>query len=325
MAGSPSTHKPNSYTVADFQDEFPDDEACLTYLWRQLHSADGEHAECPKCERTRRFHRVKSRQSYSCDSCGHHLHPTAGTIFEKSTTPLRLWFHAIFIMSQTRCGISAKQLQREIGVTYKTAWRMFNMIRRLLLNDDTTPLTGEVEIDETAFGGKIRAGDRSRADTSTKRRQDAMRKVKARATIFAMVERGGRVRIKIINDRGENTLKNIIRANVSPDATIYTDEFALYAGLGREFAGHYQIKHRDGVYAQGHVHTQTIEGFFGNVKRGLSGVQHNVSRKWLELYVSEFAFKYNHRDDGEPMFKIFLRNVRKAASASEPSPPALAS
>lgn len=166
MAGSPRNRKANEYTVADFQDEFPDDDACLTYLWRQLHSADGEHAECPKCGRTRRFHRVRSRQSYSCDSCGHHLHPTAGTIFEKSTTPLRLWFHAIFILSHTRCGISAKQLQREIGVTYKTAWRMFNRIRRLLLDNDDSPLTGAVEIDETAIGGRPKASARMTKQTA---------------------------------------------------------------------------------------------------------------------------------------------------------------
>jgi transposase-like protein len=185
MAGSPRIRKPNSYTVADFQQEFRDDDACLDYLWRQLHSADGDHADCPKCGRPRRFHRVRSRQSYSCDTCGHHLHPTAGTIFEKSTTPLTLWFHAIFILSQTRCGISAKQLQREIGTTYKTSWRMFNLIRQLLIDDDTTPLTGSVEIDESGFGGRIRAGDRSRAETSTKRRQDAMAKIQNRPTIFA--------------------------------------------------------------------------------------------------------------------------------------------
>ena len=323
MAGSPRKYKPNEYTVHDFMQEFPDDDACLTYLWRQLHSADGDHAYCPKCDRERRFHRVRSRQSYSCDTCGHHLHPTADTIFEKSTTPLTLWFHAIFILSQTRCGISAKQLQREIGVTYKTAWRMFNRIRRLLLDDDTTPLTGEVEIDESGWGGKIRAGDRSRAESSTKRRQEAMGRVKSRPTILAMVERGGRVRVRIISDRGENTLKNLIHENVSRDAILYTDEFALYRNLGNDFAGHFQIKHRDNVYARGHIHTQTVEGFFGNVRRGLSGVQHNVSRKWLELYVSEFAFKYNHRDDAEPMFKVFLRNVRKAARPD--SPAALAS
>jgi transposase len=154
MPGSPKKHRPNEYTVRDFDQEFPDDDACLEYLWRQLHAPDGATADCPKCGKPRRFHRVKARQSYSCDTCGHHLHPTANTIFEKSTTPLRLWFHAIFLLSQTRCGISAKQLQRELGVTYKTAWRMFNRIRRLLLEDDDAPLTGAVEVDETSFGLK---------------------------------------------------------------------------------------------------------------------------------------------------------------------------
>jgi transposase len=313
MAGSPRKHKPNEYTVADFQDEFPNDDACLDYLWRQLHSADGEHADCPKCDRSRRFHRVRSRHSYSCDSCGYHMHPTAGTIFEKSTTPLRLWFHAVFLLSQTRCAISAKQLQREIGVTYKTAWRMFNRIRMLLEEDDDTPLTGEVEIDETAWGGKIRAADRSRAATSKQRRREAMAKVANRPTIFAMVERGGRVRVAVIANRSKDTIHGLIPKNISPDATVYTDEWALYSDLGRDFARHYEIKHKDGIYALDHVHTQTIEGFFGNVKRGLSGVQHNVSRKWLELYVSEFAFKYNHRDASVPMFKRFLRRVARTA------------
>lgn len=315
MAGSRRKLKPDRYTVADFQDEFPDDNACLEYLWRQLHSQDGDHAECPKCEQRRRFHRVRSRQSYSCDSCGHHVHPTAGTIFEKSTTPLRLWFHAVLLLSQTRCGISAKQLQREIGVTYKTAWRMFNLIRSLLEDDDNSPLTGEVEMDETTWGGKIRASDRSRAATSTERRQEAMAKISSRPTIFAMVERGGRVRVKVVSDRSMDSLGPIIRENVSPDATIYTDELTLYKPIGRRFSAHYQIKHSESIYAEGHVHTQTVEGFFGNVKRGLSGVQHNVSRKWLQLYVNEFAFKYNHRDDGIPMFRLMLEKIGKRATS----------
>lgn len=184
MPGSPKKPKADSYTVADFLRELPDDDACLDWLWRHLHSPDGQTADCPKCGKPRRFHRVKSRPSYSCDTCGHHLHPTAATIFEKSTTPLRLWFHAIFLLSQTRCGISAKQLQRELGVTYKTAWRMFNRIRWLLHEDDNTPLSGDVEIDETAWGGKIGAAARSRAETSTKRRQEAMAKVRNRPTVF---------------------------------------------------------------------------------------------------------------------------------------------
>jgi transposase len=322
MAGSPRKSKPDRYTVADLQREFPDDEACLDWLWRHLHSADGNHAECPKCNRTRRFHRITARQSYSCDSCGHHLHPTSGTIFEKSTTPLRLWFHAIFLLSQTRCGISAKQLQREIGVTYKTAWRMFNRIRQLLEDDDDSPLTGEVEIDETFVGGKPKASARLTRRTAAAWRNEPDNK----QVVLGMVERGGRVRAMIVPDRSAETLAAYIRANVSPDAVLYTDEFRLYTTLGREFAGHYKIRHKDKIYAEGHIHTQTIEGFFGNVKRGLSGVQHSVSRRWLNLYVSEFAFKYNHRDDGQPMFKIFLRNVRKvASSSSEDVLPGLAS
>lgn len=311
MAGSPKKRKPQEYTVADLQSDFPTDDACLEWLWRRLHSEDGNTAHCPKCDRRRRFHRVTSRQSYSCDSCGHHIHPTAGTVFHKSTTPLRLWFHAVFLLSQTRCGISAKQLQREIGVTYKTAWRMFNGIRRMLEDDDDSPLTGDVEVDETTWGGKIRASDRSRAETSTQRRQEAMARVKERPTILGMVERGGRVRVKVVADR-LGAVEPFVRENISPDATLYTDEWAPYVRIGRSFAGHHRIAHKGGIYATGHVHTQTIEGFFGNVKRGLSGVQHSVSRKWLELYVQEFAFKYNHRTDSEPMFRIFLARLARA-------------
>src|SRR5574341_814221 len=124
------------YTVADLEQEFPNDAACLDYLWRQNYSWDGSHAECPKCGQVRKFHRVTSRPSYSCDKCGQHLHPTAGTIFHKSSTGLDLWFKAIFHMSATRCGMSAKQLERELGVTYKTAWRMANLIRNQLMAQD---------------------------------------------------------------------------------------------------------------------------------------------------------------------------------------------
>jgi transposase-like protein len=123
----------------EFMAEFPDDATCLDWLWRERFAPDGHTAVCPKCGRDRRFHRVKSRASYSCDTCGHHLHPTAGTIFRKSSTSLHLWFYALYLMSSTRCGVSAKHLERELGVTYKTAWRMFNLIRNELMADDGTP------------------------------------------------------------------------------------------------------------------------------------------------------------------------------------------
>src|SRR5438552_828002 len=118
LTRSPSSD--GTYTRADLERQFPDDATCLGWLWEQHYSADGEHAECPKCGVERKFHRVASRPSYSCDVCGHHIHPTAGTIFHKSSTSLALWFKAVFIMGSTRCGASAKQLERELGVTYKT-------------------------------------------------------------------------------------------------------------------------------------------------------------------------------------------------------------
>src|SRR5437660_2419352 len=151
-------------SVMEFFREFPNDEACLEWLWINRHAADGEHAYCPRCEtarRFRRYHGARQRQVWKCTSCTQELSPTAGTIFHKSSTSLHLWFYAMWIMTSTRCGVSAKQLERELGVTYKTAWRMFNLIRnRLMQQDYQGPLSGEVEADETFIGGKPRESER---------------------------------------------------------------------------------------------------------------------------------------------------------------------
>ena len=135
------------YTFSEFDREFPDDGACLEWLRTHLYP---EGIACPKCERVTPHYRVTNRPCYACEYCGHHEYPMKGTIFENSATLLRLWFHGFFLMSQTRCGISAKQLERELGVTYKTAWRMFNKIRSVLVEDDMR-LSGKVEMDETYF------------------------------------------------------------------------------------------------------------------------------------------------------------------------------
>jgi transposase len=119
----------STYSIMEFMREFPDDRTCLDWLWQQRYSDDGSHAHCSKCGRERKFHRVTSRPSYSCDTCGLHIHPTAGTIFHRSATSLHLWFYAMYLMTSTRCAVSAKHLERELGVTYKTAWRMANLIR----------------------------------------------------------------------------------------------------------------------------------------------------------------------------------------------------
>jgi transposase-like protein len=118
------------YTFLQFEKEFPTDDACLEQIKEQRFP--GGVTVCHKCERPRKHHRVTGRTAYACESCGNHIYPLAGTIFEKSTTKLRIWFHAMYLMGSTRCGISAKQIQRETGVTYKTAWRMFKQIRSLM-------------------------------------------------------------------------------------------------------------------------------------------------------------------------------------------------
>jgi transposase-like protein len=148
----------SQFSLMEFMREFPDDAACLEWLWRNRYAPDGHHADCPKCERVRKFHKVKERPAWDCDTCGHHRHPLAGTIFHKSSTSLQLWFFAIHLMTSTRCRVSAKQLERELGVTYKTAWRMFTLIRNKLMAPEDEPLTGEVEIDETSVDGKSRKG-----------------------------------------------------------------------------------------------------------------------------------------------------------------------
>jgi transposase len=160
------------YTFYDFDQEFPDDAACLEWLVGHLYP---EGIFCPKCQRVTRHHRIAKRPAYACQFCGHHEYPMRGTIFEDSATSLKLWFHGFYLMAQTRCGISAKQLERELGVTYKTAWRMFNKIRSLLVQGDD-PLESPVEMDEAYVGG------RSKWNRS---------KVPSKTAIFGMAQRGG--------------------------------------------------------------------------------------------------------------------------------------
>lgn len=290
------------YNRAELRRDFPDDAACLDWLWRHLYSEDGATADCPRCGVVRKFHRVKSRPSYSCDVCGLHIHPTAGTIFHKSSTSLVMWFEAIYLMSSTRCGISAKQLERELGVTYKTAWRMFTQIRKLLA-EDVTPLGGNgapVEIDETYMGGqrKWRTG-----------RPDELEPTKR--PVLAMVERQGRLVAVTTKNARKVALYPQIKKYVLPETMIYTDELNTYKGLPKEGYRHRRVSHKEDFYVSGDVHTNTLEGFFSLLKRGISGAYHQVSAKYLQSYLDEFTFRYNHRNDDKPMFRTLLENVRR--------------
>lgn len=308
-------HKPrraksstSDYSVTEFLAEFPDDAACLEHLWRSRYSPDGEHAHCPKCDCRQRFKRYETkqqRQSWTCTACGHHVHPTAGTIFHRSSTSLRLWYHAIYLMTSTRCGISAKQLERELGVHYKTAWRMFNRIRNELMNDEgEQPLSGDVEVDETSWGGRPRKKLKTPAEIARFREN--------KTTVLGMVERGGNVRLRVIPSRRGPALSQAVRANVDPTSILITDDWMAYKPLRPQYLDHRVINHSAGVYVEGDVYTNTIEGFFGNMKTGMRGAYKYVSKKWLQSYLDEYAWRHNNRyRDGRAMFHKLLDEAAK--------------
>jgi len=282
----------DKYTTKDFEKEFPDDASCLewikNYLW-----PDGIH--CPECDKVTKHHRVTGRQCYACDYCGHQVHPLGNTIFRKSATPLRVWFQVMYRMASTRCGISAKQIQRETGVTYKTAWRMFKQIRSLL-GEANPALTGEVEVDETYVGGKAH-GKRGRGAEN-------------KAKVLGAAQRQGKVIASVVPDVKEHTVIPFIAQNVQQDATLFTDEFSSYDPMARIGYKHLRIDHSAKVYVRRNVHTNNIEGFWSLVKRGIDGVYHSVSPNYLQSYLDEYSFRYNHRKDQIPMFKNFLNQIQ---------------
>jgi transposase len=293
-----NNRKPNMlpYTLKDFQKQFPDDATCLEWLKNRLYP-DGIY--CETCEAVTKHHRVKSRPSYSCDHCGHHVHPTADTIFHKSPTPLSTWFYAVYLMASTRCGISAKQIQRETGVTYKTAWRMFKQIRSMLTDEASGPIGGfgrKVEMDETYYGSRSE-GTRGRGTKKT--------------PVVGMVQRKGQVRAFVASDVKADTLRGLIKEHVLPRTMVFTDDFKSYNGIGARGYTHQRINHSEKVYVNGDVHTNTIEGFWSLIKRGIGGVYHNVGRHYLQTYLNEYSFRYNRRFDVQPMFVSFLHQIEK--------------
>jgi transposase len=305
------------YTINDFNRQFPDDAACLEHLMQQRFP--GNVTYCDKCQQERKHYRIAGRPVYSCDHCGTQISPMAGTIFEHSSTSLRLWYYAMYLMASTRCGISAKQIQRETGVTYKTAWRMFRQIRSLLSEPDMQLEGSAVEMDETYYGGR-RKGQSGRA----------LRGDRTKTPVIGIVERStkrrvGRVKAYATPDVTAERVLGIVHEHILPKSTVFTDEYKIYDRLGARVKEHKRINHSSKVYVVGDVHTNTIEGFWSLVKRGIGGVYHQVSQKYLQSYLDEYSFRYNRRDQGNLIFTSFLRRVvelaaRRAATPAQMSP-----
>lgn len=287
-----------TYTIKNFQEQFPTDDACLEFLLKARYP---QGVTCPKCQKITPHYRIANRKVYSCQFCGTQVSPTANTIFHKSNTPLRSWFHAIFLMASTKTGISAKQLQRELGVTYKTAWRIFKEVRKLMA-EGVSPLTGQVEVDETYIGGK-RQGRRGRGASG-------------KSVVMGMVEREGNAITKVVPDVKRHTLLPMIAKNVSGDSTIFTDELPSYKTVATLGYAHKTVQHAAKQYVKGIAHVNTMESLWSTIKRGIDGVNHSVSPLYLQSYLDSYVFRYNHRNDEQPMFCSLLNRISSVVQPS---------
>lgn len=268
------------YTITEFNKQFPDDDACLDALFEMRY---GDIKDCPKCGVVNtKFYRVTGRKCYACMHCGYQLHPLAQTIFHKSSTPLKNWFYVMFKFGNSKNGVAALEVHRDLGVSYKTALRMTHKVRELM-EQDNEPLGGSggvIELDETYIGGR------------RKMRQKFINK----QVVFGAVERYGRARIKHVKSSGARVLLPEISAMVTTGASIYSDEWTAYKTLNRRGYTHTTVNHSKLEYVRGHVSTNAVEGFWSQLKRSIDGTYHAVSPKYLQLYLDEFAFRYSYRD-----------------------------
>ena len=274
-------------TFYEFQQQFPDDEACLRHIMVSRYG--GFELDCPKCGVHGKFYRLTRDRAFLCQHCKHHIYPCVGTPMERSRTSLHKWFLAIYLFTTSRHGVPAKELQRQLGVTYKTAWRMAHEIRKYMAEiDGETPLGGIIEADETYVGGQVRGKGRGYKANKT--------------VVFGMVERDGDVMAKVVPNVRKRTLEPVINENVEPGSTVHTDELRSYLSLTAAGYTHETVNHSAGEYVRGDCHVNAVEGFWSRVKNSIRGTHVHVSGKHLQKYVKEFEYRYNRRKRPEAMF-----------------------
>ena len=278
------------FTVTDFFKRFPDDDSCLNHLMKIRH---GFELDCPKCSKHGKFSRIRKQPAFQCAWCGHHIHPMAGTPFHRSRTPLQKWFYAMYLFTSSRHGVPAKELQRQLGVTYKCAWRMGHEIRKYMAEiDGDDGLSGHVEVDETMIGGK-RPGKRGRGAAG-------------KTVVFGMLERKGDVMTRVVPDVKGRTLHPIIKDKIAKGSVISSDELATYKALGRKGYAHGTVKHGVEEWVRGIHHVNGLEGFWSQIKRSIRGTHIHVSKQHMSKYLGEFEYRYNMRGNPEFMFSRLL-------------------
>ncbi|MEL6704806.1 MAG: IS1595 family transposase [Bacteroidota bacterium] len=288
------------FTLRDLLTRFGTVEQCLAFIkeqrWPDEHYGGG--IPCKKCERVTPHHMIPSRKCYSCQNCGSHVHPTAGTIFERSRVPLPDWFYVIFQFAKTRAGFSAKQVERELGVSYPTALRMCNLIRSQLGESPT--LSGIVEADETYIGGKPRIRGVSKRGRGTRK-----------VPVIGAVQRDGKIVVKAVDNVKRETVIPWLKEHIKEGAEVYTDELNIYDVLPEEGYEHEKVLHKQRQYARitedgKNVHTNHLEGFWSYPKSAVLRIHRGVSRRKLQGYLNEHAFRYNHRKDADGLFCAML-------------------
>jgi transposase-like protein len=283
-----------TYTIQNFFRQFPNDDACLAHV---METRYGKRFECPKCGKNATFHKRSKRPAYECSNCGHDINPMVGTPFERTRTPLQKWFYAMYLFTTSRHGVPAKELQRQLGVTYKTAWRMGHELRKYMGKiDGDDPLDGHVELDETYIGGKRSGGKRGRG-------------APGKTIVFGMLERNGDVMTKVVPNVRKTTLEPHIVENVMPRSTVSTDELRSYSKISRLGYDHGTVNHSAEEWVNGIHHVNGLEGFWSRVKNSIRGTHIHVSKKHLSKYPGEFEFRYNLRHAPETMFSKLLLSL----------------
>lgn len=280
--------KETKYGLREFKAEFPDDDACLAFLFNTRHTKE--------CSCGGVYARLKGRKQYQCSKCRFQIAPMTGTIFEKSSSPLTLWFHAMFIFSNAKSGISAKEMERQLNVTYKTAWRILHLIRKSLKQSDKQ-LKGTIEADESYHGGKGDGGIYNKNQSKV---------MQQKTKVVAAIERGGDTKAQVIPRASRSILQQFIRRNVQEGASLFTDGSRQYPeqGFDRGFVEHgrkqWTKERPDGQV----VHVNTVESFTAHVKRSIKGTHKAVSKQHFQEYLNAFVWLRNNRHNDRVRFHV---------------------
>ncbi|MDB5006535.1 MAG: Transposase zinc-ribbon protein [Mucilaginibacter sp.] len=273
--------------VLDF---FKSEETCVTYL------AQSRWAETPTCPHCGNVGAYVTNRGFKCKAkeCGKKFTVTTGTIFENTKISLRTWYAAMYLCTAHKKGISSLQLSRDLNITQKTAWFLLHRIREMLNNNEAEQLDGTIEIDETYVGGRTQ----NKSNKKRKALRETGEQYASKTAVFALVQRDGNVKTQVLHTTKPRTadVLPIIQANVTETSLLITDSSTMYGSLKYSY-NHEVVNHEQKEYARGAMHTNTIEGFFSQLKRGIVGIYHYVSPKHLGAYCNEFAFRYNTRKD----------------------------